>query len=101
MRISCDYCGASFDTAENSSCPKCGGAYGKDDEMNARVQTQLLDEKKQELEEKQAEIEQRNKKMKVGTVALAVMVMAIVIITVGTLISGSSEAAVMLISNFR
>lgn len=99
MKITCDYCGASFETSENTSCPKCGGAYGKDAEMDARIQAQNLEEKKQELEAKQTEIEQRNKNMQITTIALTVVVLAIVLTITYTLVSGAKEAAVMLLNN--
>ncbi len=110
MRITCDYCGASFDADNNSSCPKCGGGFGNDAEMKGladsykedqflQEQIQMKAQKLQEFEERQKELDGQVKKVKIGCVVFAVLVMAIIIIPILAASSGSEEAAVMLLNN--
>ncbi len=109
MRITCDYCGASFDTSEGS-CPKCGGSFGNDPEIKGladsykedrflQEQIQMKAQQLQKFEARQKELDGQVKKVKIGCVVFAVLVLAIVIITVGTLIEGIRQGALMLINN--
>ncbi len=110
MRITCDYCGASFDADANSSCPKCGGSFGNDVEMKGladsykedqflQEQIQMKAQKLQKFEARQKELDGQVKKIKIGCVVFVVLVLAIAIITVGTLIEGIRQGALILINN--
>lgn len=110
MKITCDYCGAYIDTDKNSSCPKCGGGFGNDSEikgvadsykedMYLQEQVQMKAQQLKKFEARQKELDGQVKKVKIGCVVFTVLVLAVVIITVGTLIQGISQGAVMLINN--
>ena len=110
MRITCDYCGASFDADKDSSCPKCGGSFGNDSEMHGlsdsykedlfyQEQIQMKAQQLQKFEARQKELDGQVKKVKIGCVVFAVLVMAVIIIPVLMAFSGSNDAAVMLMNN--
>lgn len=56
MRISCDSCGAVFETKDNIVCPACGASYANDDELNA-VQQYEQKKREYELEQQKEKIE--------------------------------------------
>ena len=110
MRITCDYCGASFDADTNSSCPKCGGGFGTDVEMKGmsdnykeelfyQEQMEMKAQQQQRFEARQKELDGQVKKVKIGCVVFAVLVMAVIIIPILAATAGSKEAAVMLLNN--
>ncbi len=110
MRLTCDYCGASFDADANSSCPKCGGGFGNDVEMKGLsdsykeeqfLQEQMLENQRQQqkFEARQKELDDQVKKIKTGCF-IAVLIIAAIIASpfIINLLSGK-EAAAMLINN--
>lgn len=110
MRITCDYCGTSFDADGNSSCPKCGGSFGNDAEMKGladsykedqflQEQINMKAEKLKKFEARQKELDGQVKKVKIGCVVFAVLVMAVIIIPVMAMFAEGKEAAVMLMNN--
>ena len=110
MRITCDYCGASFDADTNSSCPKCGGAFGNDVEMKGmsdnykeeqfyQEQMQLKEQQQQRFEARQKELDGQVKKVKIGCVVFAVLLLSVIIIPIAMLIAGSQEAAAVALNN--
>ena len=110
MRITCDYCGASFDADTNSSCPKCGGGFGTDVEMKGmsdnykeemfyQEQMEMKAQQQQRFEARQKELDGQVKKVKIGCVVFAVLVMAVIIIPILAATAGSNESAVMLLNN--
>lgn len=56
MRITCDHCGATFDTENNIVCPACGATYSDDEELNA-VQRYEQKKREYELEQQKEKIE--------------------------------------------
>ena len=110
MRITCDYCGASFDADTNSSCPKCGGSFGNDPEMRGladsykedrffQEQMQLKEQQQQRFEARQKELDGQVKKVKIGCVVFAVLLLSVIIIPIAMLIAGSQEAAAVVLNN--
>lgn len=110
MRITCDYCGASFDADTNSSCPKCGGSFGNDPEMRGladsykedwflQEQLQLKEQQQQRFEARQKELDGQVKKVKIGCVVFAVLLLSVIIIPIAMLIAGSQEAAAVVLNN--
>ena len=110
MRITCDYCGASFDADANSSCPKCGGGFGNDPEMrglaDSYTEDQFLQEQAQERERQQQKFEARQKeldgqvkKIKTGCFVIILIIAALIAAPFITGLFSEKEAAVMLINN--
>lgn len=110
MRITCDYCGASFDADTNSSCPKCGGGFGNDVEMKGlpdnykeeqfyQEQMQLKEQQQQRFEARQKELDGQVKKVKIGCVVFAVLLLSVIIIPIAMLIAGSQEAVAVVLNN--
>lgn len=110
MRITCDYCGASFDADTNSSCPKCGGGFGNDVEMKGmsdnykeeqfyQEQLQMKEQQQQRFEARQKELDGQVKKVKIGCVVFAVLLLSVIIIPIAMLIAGSQEAAAVVLNN--
>ena len=107
MRITCDYCGASFDTDSNSSCPKCGGGYGEDMELqgkpdNYREQLYMQEkaqkeaEKKERFDKRQAELDGQVKKIKLGCLITVIVIAALIAFPIIVANLDGEEAAVFL-----
>ena len=110
MRVTCDYCGASFDTEQNSSCPKCGGGYGNDVEMKGlsdnykeeqffQEQMQMKAQKQQRFEARQKELDGQVKKIKTGCVVIILIIAAIIAAPHIIDLLNGKETAVILINN--
>lgn len=111
MRITCDFCGASFDSDANSSCPKCGGGFGNDPEMKGlsdsykedlfyQEQAQMKAQKQQRFEARQKELDGQVKKIKTGCAVVALIILALILTPIiMAIFSGGKEAAAMLINN--
>lgn len=58
MKITCEYCGAQFDTAVAKKCPNCGASFNDNDELAAKISHE--NKKAQpELEKEAIELERR------------------------------------------
>ena len=110
MRITCDYCGASFDTDVSSSCPKCGGGFGNDVEMKGmsdnykeeqflQEQMQMKAQQQQRFEARQKELDGQVKKIKAGCFIIVLIIAAIIVAPIVINSLGGNEAAVMLMNN--
>lgn len=110
MRITCDYCGASFDADTNSSCPKCGGGFGNDVEMKGmsdsykedlffQEQAQMKEQQQQKFEARQKELDGQVKKIKAGCLIIVLIIAALIAAPFIINSLGGKEAAVMLMNN--
>lgn len=110
MRITCDYCGASFDTSTDSSCPKCGGGFGNDVEMKGlsdnykeeqflQEQMQMKERQQQKFEERQKELDGQVKKIKTGCLVIVLIIAALIAAPFIINSLGGKEAAAMLMNN--
>lgn len=110
MRITCDYCGASFDSDKDSSCPKCGGGFGNDVEMKGMAdnykeeqfyQEQMLTkaQQQQKFEARQKELDGQVKKIKTGCFVIFLIIVALIAAPFIVNALSSKEAAVMLLNN--
>ena len=105
MRLTCDYCGASFDADTNSSCPKCGGGFGNDVEMKGLSdnykEEQFLQEQRQQqkFEERQKELDGQVKKIKTGCLVIVLIIVALIAAPFIVNSLSGKEAAVMLMNN--
>lgn len=65
IRITCEYCGRTIDTATDDHCPSCGAVYDKNVYLQQHKQRQedlrkmKLERQKLEMEQQKAEVEQR------------------------------------------
>ncbi len=110
MRLTCDYCGASFDADTNSSCPKCGGGFGNDVEMKGLsdnykeeqfLQEQLHEKQRQQqkFEERQKELDGQVKKIKTGCLVIVLIIVALIAAPFIVNSLSGKEAAVILMNN--
>lgn len=66
MRISCDHCGAVFDSSKNEVCPRCGAAYGDSRKVKS-IEDYEQKKREYDLEQEKAKLEsqrQRNELFK-------------------------------------
>ena len=110
MRITCDYCGASFDADTNSSCPKCGGGFGTDVEMKGmsdnykeelfyQEQMEMKAQQQQRFEARQKELDGQVKKIKTGCLVIILIIAALIAAPFIVNLLSSKESAVMLLNN--
>ena len=55
MKLTCEYCGSVFETADHPVCPQCGSEYGENPAFRARAQdeAEFLEERRRLLLERQ------------------------------------------------
>ena len=110
MRITCDYCGASFDADTNSSCPKCGGGFGTDVEMKGmsdnykeelfyQEQMEMKAQQQQRFEARQKELDGQVKKIKTGCLVIVLIIAALIAAPFIVNSLSGKEAALMLMNN--
>ena len=61
MRISCEYCGAVFDSDHHEVCPKCGSPYSNDAIIK---DVEAYEKKKRDYELEQAEEKLKSQKQR-------------------------------------
>lgn len=67
MRLTCDFCGALIDTNKDNTCPNCGAAYSRDNELERELKREERDKdlniEKQEVDLEAKKIQNEKQRM--------------------------------------